>query len=104
MSEQEEHEIYQKIACMEKKVDRVLRAIEGDREMGAEGLAKQVRLNREEIKCVSDKIALQEKEMTKKIQWQDKKIAGWAGFMGAFGALLGFIGAILTGVIRTLME
>ncbi len=104
MSEKDEHEIYLKIACMEKKVDRVLSAIEGDKGMGTEGLANQVKLNREEIKGISDKIALQEKEMTKKIQWQDKKIAGWAGFMGAFGALLGFIGAIATGIIRTLMD
>ena len=104
MSEKDEHEIYQKIACMEQKVDRVLRAIEGDKGMGTEGLANQVKLNREEIKGISKKIVLQEKKMTEKIQWQDKKIAGWAGFMGAFGALLGFIGAILTGVIRTLME
>lgn len=93
MPEQEQNDISKKIVCMEKKVDRVLRAIEGDKSMGQEGLANQVRHNRESIRG-----------MTEKIQWQDKKIAGWAGFMGAFGALLGFIGAIATGIIRGMMD
>ena len=93
MSEEEEKSISLKIAHMEGKVDRILRSIEGDDAMGTEGLANQVKKNRQEIK-----------EMNNRIQWQDKKIAGWAGFMGAFGALLGFIGAIATGIIRGMME
>ena len=93
MSENEQNSISLKIAHMERKVDRILRSIEGDEAMGAEGLANQVKKNRQEIK-----------EVNARLQWQDKKIAGWAGFMGAFGALLGFIGAIATGIIRTLMD
>lgn len=93
MSENEENDISKKIVCMERKVDRVLRAIEGDSSLGTDGLAHQVRHNRESINSIK-----------KNIEWQDKKIAGWAGFMGAFGALLGFIGAIATGIIRGMME